>query len=188
MIKINLNVLMSAVLIAPKTDVRYYLNGIHISINRVTSTDGHRLFTYDIKGTFEDGNDNQFCEEFASFIIPRDSIVQLNKSLTVKERRLAVVEITENNGHYQMTCENSIVCFHPVDGKYPDVDRVIPKHYESKPHETYHWSYMNDFSKIAKLLGDKLGACRLIPNGNNSAIVSMPVDSNATCVIMPMRE
>ena len=187
MIKINLNVLMAALIIAPKEDVRYYLNGINISVNRVTSTDGHRLFTYDITETFEEGNDNEFCEEFESFIIPRDSIVQINKSLTVSERKSAVISITKNDSHYQLTCENSIVCFHPIDGKYPDYKRVVPGKYETKPHSTYNWTYMNDFSKISKLLGDKFGTASLIPNGDNSALVTLP-DSNATCVIMPMRE
>lgn len=187
MININLNILMAAVLITPKQDIRYYLNGVNVTIDGVTGTDGHRLFHYDLKPSFEDGNDNQFSEEFESFIIPRDSLVQMNRSLTVGERKSAMIKFTKDDDHYQMTCGNSIVCFRPIDGTYPDYNKVIPKPYKAKKKESYNWSYMHDFQKIAMLLGDRIGAVRLKPNGNSGALVTISIDDNAACVIMPMK-
>lgn len=188
MININLNILMAAVLITPKADIRYYLNGVNIDSNGVTATDGHRLFRYNLEDTFQDGSDNQFNDEFESFIIPRDSLVQMNRSLTVRERKSAMIKITKDDDHYQMTCGNSIVCFHPIDGKYPDYKKVIPGEYKAKKKENYNWSYMYDFQKIAVLLGDKFGQVSLKPNGNNAALATIKHDDNATCVIMAMRD
>lgn len=190
MIKIKLSVLLSALIIAPKNDVRYYLNGINISVDCVVATDGHRLFKYDLKGSYEKDGDNEFADEgdeFESFIIPRESITQISKSLTAKERKEAIVEITKVDDKYHLICGSTAVYFDPIDGKYPDHKRVIPKDYDVKPHGSYNWSYMADFQKISKLLGNKFGTARLLPNDFNSALVLLP-DDNATCVIMPMRE
>lgn len=188
MININLNILMAAVLITPKQDIRYYLNGVNISVDGVTATDGHRLLHYNLKPSFEEGNDNQYSEEFEAFIIPRDSLVQMNRSLTVRERKSAMIKITKDDDHYQMTSGNSIVCFHPIDGKYPDYKKVIPKSYKAKKKEAYNWSYMHDFQKIAVLLGDRIGQVTLKPNGSKGALVTILIDDNATCVIMPMKD
>jgi len=187
MININLNILMAAALIAPKADLRYYLNGVYIGAPGVTSTDGHRLFSYDLKETYFDGNENSLNEGFEAFIIPRDSLVQMNRSLTVRERKSAMIKITKDGDHYQMTSGDSIVCFRAIDGNYPNFAKVIPKPYKrGKKQADYNWSYMHDFSKISKMLGNFYGTASLIPNGEDSALVTLP-DTNATCVIMPIR-
>jgi len=188
MIKINLSVLLSALIIAPKKDVRYYLNGVFVSVDRVVATDGHRMFGYDLSATYQEGGDNFDNDQpIEPIIIPRESIEQLNKSLTAKERRDAVITIIKINDHYVL-CHGSIeIMFKPIDGKYPDYKRVIPKDYTPKYHSSYNWAYMADFQKISKLLGNKFGVARLLPNGNDSALVILP-DAAATCVIMPMRD
>ena len=190
MIKIKLSVLMAAATIAPKNDVRYYLNGVYVSVSNVVATDGSRLFCYDLADSFKEHGENEFADEsdeFEPFIIPKESIVQINKSLTAKERKDAVIFIAKADDHYILKSENSMVCFQPIDGRYPDFKRVIPKEYKATVHGSYNWSFMFDFQKISKLLGDKFGIARLLPNDNNSALVIIP-DANATCVIMPMRE
>lgn len=187
MIKINLNILQAALICCAKNDVRYYLRGIYISVDRVAATDGSRLFSYDLSSTYAEGGINEVGEEFTPFIIPGESIKQLIKSLPAKERKGAEVEVIISDGQYSINCIDSIVNFQPVDGKFPNIDRVIPSDYEPVIHNCYRWKYMDDFSKIAVLLGDRLGTAKLKPNGNQSALVELQ-DSRATCIIMPMRD
>lgn len=174
---IEMAVLQAALITAPKKDIRYYLNGVYISQNKLVSTDGHRLFAYDLEG----------AEEFEPFIIPRESIETLSRSLSAKDRKTAQVEISGDKLVYKMAYSKTAVNFEPIDGRYPDFERVIPAKYEPSIHGSYRWQYMADFAKISKLLGCKLGLARLLTNGMNSALVELP-DTKATCVIMPARD
>lgn len=114
MINVKTASLAAAVLIAPTKDARYYLNGVQVKVSdsgeiRVRATNGHIAFD-DVAGT-EAPNP---CE----FVIP----VAVAK-LIAKSKAKTVSFAVGTDGAY--ICEGQI--FKPVDGVFPDIDRVMPK-------------------------------------------------------------
>lgn len=104
----------AALQIAPKKDVRYFLNGVHVVKNdgvvTITSTDGHRLFrTRDVDASL-------VTDDTMDVIIDRNSVemmLKLGKHFTIGDGEAKDFE--GNSLKYAV-----------VDGKFPDVDRVIP--------------------------------------------------------------
>ena len=177
MINIKFNILQAAIICAPRQDIRYYLNGVYITPKKVVSTDGHRLFAYDVVAV----------EDFKPFILPRETITDLAKLLTPERKRNGVVDFEVLDGQPRIVCGKYAIEFDPIDGKYPDFQKVIPKQKKARAHSRFNWKYLYDFDRIDKLLsGRGVAHTTLIPYGNHSALVRL-TDSNATCVVMPMR-
>ncbi|MBT8440041.1 MAG: hypothetical protein KJO91_09960, partial [Gammaproteobacteria bacterium] len=131
-------------------------------------------------------------------LVSRDSIEQLRKQLRPKQQRestISLIEIDADTKSYQLVCDGAVVMFTPVDGKFPDIDRVIPDPSAcsvSNPITTgFDWDYMALFQKINKALtGNKLASPALLPNkeGNSAARIgfSAPCE-DVVGVIMPKR-
>lgn len=114
MITVKTTAVAAAALIAPTKDVRYYLNGVQVKVDEagrvlVRATNGHIAFE-DVGGV----EGPCPCE----FVIPVDVAKQIAKS---KAREVYIVR--NDDGAY--VCEGRI--FKPVDGVFPDIDRVMPK-------------------------------------------------------------
>lgn len=175
-LKISKTLLESALIFQAKKDVRYYLNGIcFMRDGRVAATDGHRAF---IGGNHESK-------------LRSDIIVKVSKSPTqayshaVIDTRTKIV--TYHDGTDTMV--GAGIC-EQIDGKFPDIDRVIPK--EKSPAEEigFNAKYLADVEKAAKLFNPKLEGVRFELNGNTSAAVanlSSPEGLTAKIIVMPMR-
>ena len=99
-------------------DVRYYLNGMQwLAENgmlRLAGTDGHRLALSTIECQAPDFN----------VILPRNSVLDVTK-LMAKMGETTLVSITDS--HIQFKSEGFQYTSKLVDGKYPEIERVIPK-------------------------------------------------------------
>ena len=102
-------------------DIRYYLNGVLLVIDgqhmKLIATDGHRLAYTSTKLDSENKK--------REIILPRKTINELVKLLSDNEET-TTIEISDNQvkiKFFDITLTSKI-----IDGKFPDYDRVIPKH------------------------------------------------------------
>jgi len=170
------DILKAAHLFIGKEQTRYYLQGVNIEAAdpgvRLTSTDGHRLFTAGV--AFEDPH-----PAFEAFILPGDAI---KRALTgYKELMIEIDEIKETVGG---------VSFKAIDGTFPDWRRVAPSKFTGEAAQ-FNSDYVHDFGKAAKILngGKKsfngLGAY-IAHNGQSPAVVTFGRD-DCMGLLMPMR-
>jgi DNA polymerase III sliding clamp (beta) subunit (PCNA family) len=126
-----------------KTDIRYYLNGVKITKDTVSASNGHILChinTY--QNEIPDTNDNHYL------IVPVETIKALLKKLGTKHENKEVA-IFLNNGRYELQCLNEIEVFTPIDGKYPTFDKIL-KPVKANNHDEnlnsikhqFDWSYV----------------------------------------------
>jgi DNA polymerase-3 subunit beta len=104
---------------AAKDDVRYYMNGMNLEFIKevglhVTCTDGHRLAIERLE-----------CEvaEAGTITIPIDATNELLKLLTYSESEV-LIQYTDNS--FCVDKSDVRLTTKLVDGKFPDVKRVIP--------------------------------------------------------------
>lgn len=175
-LKICKTLLEAALIFQAKKDVRYYLNGIcFMPDGRVAATDGHRAF---IGGKHEN--------KLRSYII-----VKVSKSPT-QAYSYAVIDTRTKIVTYHDGADSMVgagIC-EQIDGKFPDIDRVIPK--EKSPAEEigFNAKYLADVEKAAKLFNPRFESVRFELNGNiNAAVanISAPTGETAKIIVMPMR-
>jgi DNA polymerase-3 subunit beta len=102
-------------------DVRYYLNGLLLLVDgselRAVATDGHRLaYASMALGSEIEGGRREF-------IVPRKTIVELNRLLNDSEEPLTV-EFGANQIRFRFGSIDLVSKL--IDGKFPDYERVIP--------------------------------------------------------------
>ncbi|MDU7840620.1 MAG: hypothetical protein E7J63_20285 [Pantoea sp.] len=167
--------MLSALLFQAKTDPRYYLIGMCFAPNKkLYATDGHRLFV----------------GEHQTESVEQNIIVRLKGP---KFTRFARAEIDTDSGvvTYFDSLEQRVnlgLC-EVVDGKYPDVDRVIPKENVAVTEIGFNARYLADVEKVAKLYNPKFESICIKPNGNTSGslIEISTYGEKAKIVLMPQR-
>lgn len=175
-LKISKLLLEGALMFQAKNDVRYYLNGIcFMPDGRVAATDGHRAF-------IANKHDNKITDNV---------IVSVSKSPT-KRYDYAVLDTKTKMVTYHDDTELMVgagIC-NIIDGRFPDVDRVIPKQTSPTEQIGFNAKYLADVEKLAKLFNPKYESVRFELNGNTSAAVaniSAPTGETAKVIVMPMR-
>lgn len=112
----DLTMLRGVLACAGVKDVRYYLNGIHISDRYVESTDGHRFARFKTPtlcgGPLEKGI------IIPSFKIPKP-IVQV--VIVIGGEGAIEAHLTDKKG------QTEIIKLTAIDGRYPDLDVVMPR-------------------------------------------------------------
>jgi len=161
MIVIKTASIKAACLLASTKDIRYYLNGVQILIRdtgkvHVRSSDGHMVF--------DDLMDEESRDGMLDIIIPIEAATLIGKS---KSQFVAITKINET----QYECEGRL--FKPIDGKFPDCDRVIPER-DSQFDDVAGQQY------DAMLLATCLKAMR-IATGNSKAFFRL---QNSPCGLM----
>lgn len=175
-LKVSKLLLEGALMFQAKQDVRYYLNGIcFMPDGRIAATDGHRAM-------IASKHENKLKDNV---------IVSVSKSPT---KRYAYALLDTKTGIVTYHDEHEImvgagIC-EQIDGKFPDIDRVIPK--EKSPAEEigFNAKYLADVEKAAKLFNPKWEGVRFELNGSTSAAVanlSSPEGLTAKVIVMPMR-
>ncbi|HGJ5877797.1 MAG TPA: hypothetical protein ACHBZ9_01590, partial [Arsenophonus nasoniae] len=73
-----------------------------------------------------------------------------------------------------------------IDGKYPDISRIIPK--ENKPVSEigFNASYLADIEKAAKIYNPKYKSIKIKLNGKDNAAIA-ELNKNASVIVMPTR-
>lgn len=175
-IKVSKILLESALIFQAKKDVRYYLNGICFKADgRVCSTNGHRAFV----GGKHDGE------------LAEDIILSVTKSPT---KSYEYAEIDTDTGiisyHSDTTLRIGVGLCEVIDGRFPDIDRVIPKDTSPADRIGFNASYLADVEKAAKLFNPKWESVVFELNGHTNATVAKLKSYNgedAKIIVMPMR-
>ena len=175
-LKISKLLLEGALMFQAKQDVRYYLNGIcFMPDGRVSATDGHRAF-------IANKHDNKLTDNV---------IVSVSKSPT-KRYDYAVLDTKTKIVTYHDDTELMVgagICSE-IDGRFPDIDRVIPKQTSPTEQIGFNAKYLADVEKLAKLFSPKFESVRFELNGNTSAAVANLfafTGETAKVIVMPMR-
>ena len=109
-----------------KTDIRYYLNGIKITKDTVSASNGNILChinTYQNELPVQlDNNDIPIPDSY--LIVPVETVKALLKKMGSKHENKEVGIFLSNN-RYELQCLNEVEVFTPIDGKYPSFDKIL---------------------------------------------------------------
>lgn len=183
-ITIESKTLKAALECAGSKDVRYYLNVVHVRVDSgnvyIESTDGHVLFQTIAPFTVELSDQ--------SVMIPRD-IVEM-----VIKMKLFNVELKQgSDGQWSLGPVTFVpVTFVPVDGRFPDLSRVIPKMGNVHSMVDPQWLQFNPelLLKVTKAmryeLEDNKHRCYPIYSNGSCALMYKPGQTWPRCVVMPL--
>lgn len=167
--------LESSHLFRAKQDVRYYINGVcFMPGGKLSATDGHRLFM----GSHE----NELTENV---------IVSIEKS-PVKKYDHAICDTETGLVEFFDITEQrvGVALCQLVDGRYPDVERIVPKETQAVDRIAFNAGYLADVEKCAKLFNSKWPGVTFELQGNDKAAVATvksPTGETAKIIVMPMR-
>ena len=127
-----------------KPDIRYYLNGVKVTENTVTASNGNILChinTY--QNELPDNIENDYL------IVPVETIKALLKKVGAKHDNKEVGIFLINN-RYELTCMNQTEIFTPIEHKYPGFNKIIDpikanehdKNLNSIQHQ-FDWDYVS---------------------------------------------
>lgn len=178
-ITIPLCYLQAIRLFATKNDVRYYLNGVAILRGHVVATNGHYMGA--IRHTGDDA--------LHQIIIPNEAIdfyVKKAGRSTVKD-----VTIQWDERKAVLTNGNASEYFEPIEGVFPQFERVLCSHTEALGNPQFQWHYTAIFEKAAEILGatrKQEFKAFVLPNGDEGcARVLIPVCPSFEGALMPIR-
>ena len=172
-----------------KKDLRYYLMGVNLEHNgkqtRLVATDGHRLHAI--------VNDNEaggaLCEP-VQFTMPLDMVKKCLAAKAPMRSIEALITIDYNDGEIKAKLpDGSLITQFAVDGRFPDYQRIIPRHDAITEPEAAHFNpeYVADAIqglKIRLRIEKGLSSLGLNPQGNRAAFLS---HDGFTAIVMPMR-
>ena len=177
--------LKALLILAPKSDIRYYLCGVYVEYNQTTTrlvvTDGHKLGVFN-----HHSEDNQGA---GSLIIPRDVIENLPKSPSrAYDPELTFIKSDGNATGWTIVIPGGTqIVFQQIEGTFPDYRRVC-NFKTSGEAANFNYEYLVQFLKVQHALGgSKTATLNLYQNGNSSALVHLAGVDNFAGVVMPMR-
>ncbi len=166
-IKLNQNKLKSLLISTQyamaQQDVRYYLNGLLLIIDedklRAVSTDGHRLVF----------NETQLDAQYEKqeIIIPRKAVTELCKLLSDTDEN---IELLFSKQQLKATFSGITLITKLIEGKFPDYERVIPKH--SNYLEINRIIIQQALQRAAILSNEKFRGVRIVLTEKNLSIIS----------------
>jgi len=183
-ISLKTSVLRAALMCAAKKDIRYYLQGVCVSINHpevamVYGTNGHILFAGQCPIDVIEAPEAYGFE----IIVPGDVIKGLDKKANV-----VMLEIIDSmpKGYYVLGNSR----FQAIDARFPDVSRVIPSRdafAEIKP-SYFKPEYLCTANEaLAMFYGDKKDKCYSLAQRGDASGVVHNGRNDALVVVMPMR-
>jgi DNA polymerase-3 subunit beta len=184
MITINKSALKAVSRFAAKSDIRYYLVGVYVEANetetRLIATDGHAMLVH-----------RMFAENTHAWagIIPLDTVTAILKHKTASKKVDFPIELSEcGDTEGRIDYAGQAFIFKPVDGKFPDYRRVIPKDITGEA-ACYQPEYLQRVYDAAVDLGavdHKIGRFGMGYNGNSSAVC--PINDDCLAIVMPLRQ
>lgn len=181
------HVLRGAAVCAAKNDVRYYLNGIHISTDgSVVGTDGHILF----KGWYAHPDESNYR-------IAENTLLQFTDAIPLSAE---TVELTfqRDDSIVMIVCRNMkgkvikriAATKLEEDFKYPDYGRVIPDRSDTDRAGCIEIGVNIDFlAKAAKIFHSKYSGVKMQFGTADDSILITNEECLPNClmVVMPMR-
>ena len=173
--------------LAATSDIRYYLNGLHVVQNNrgtyIEATNGHMLGRLLI--------DETPIATPGSVILPRESVKSL--AATGKKGNESLCFTVDGVKITVINPDSSSMVFQAVEGKFPDCDRVVPTVTSDSGLEpsTYNPEYIQAFYDCANdLRGHKSTgiSVQIKQRGKDSGIVNIDSEPLFVGIIMPMRE
>ena len=180
---ISINALKGLDLLAGKSDIRYYLNGVNVefseSCTRLVATNGHIL-------GIENLTQNLVNTGAGSLIIPSDII----KALKPVSKNCDIVQIKQTDaGHWEIDNYGVKTTFAGIEGKFPDYARVVSGAKTSGQASQYNPDYLATFLKAAKLLTGQKSFIEIevMQNGHSAALINIVGLASFVGVIMPTK-
>jgi DNA polymerase-3 subunit beta len=169
--------------IAPKQDVRYYLNGIHVDTakGRLVAIDGRMMLLAKF--------DAVMTADFPPTTIERDHMARAIKAAPKKAETIAVTlthEIQDGSDDITRTVTLDGIAGKATDGRYPDYEKVIPTTTsgELAQFDMELLSTMNDAIRI--VIGGHKYSCALAHNGTAAAVMTHDAIPDVAGIVMPM--
>jgi hypothetical protein len=178
---IKANALRAASTCAAKKDIRQYLTGVHVWFDvktmhaQVTGTDGMVLVTGRVPFEFESGAQSASW----GMIIPTTAIPKKGDTATLEALP---------DGRYML---NDTV-FATVEGKFPDITRVIPTASQFVEHPAAPGQYdanllLKAQNALHTFYGTSKGGFYLHQRGQSQSAIMAGHDSFACAIVMPWR-
>lgn len=169
---------------AAQQDIRDYLISVHFIATRkatyAVSTDGHRL------GVVNLVMDNEFLDcDRLELTVPLNAI----KAIKNQAKRADDLIVIEKTGEHWLVSDHILNIssgFRPIEARYPDVHRVIPKETSGEVAQ-FNAEYIGDFAKVSKALYLKYPHPIISHNGNSPSIVEFEGEHSYFGLIMPIR-
>jgi DNA polymerase-3 subunit beta len=144
-------------------DIRYYLNGLLISISngeiRAVATDGHRLSFASLRV--------EAPMPQVEAILPRKTVLELSKLLNDSEEPVRI-QVGANQVRFSFAGLDVISKI--VEGKFPDYQKVIPQGHQNRL-SLDRQAFQQSLMRAAILSNDKLKGVRLVLTSNQLAII-----------------
>lgn len=179
-ITIQASAIRAAVVCAAKKDIRYYLQGVHVNVAHrdyatVVGTNGHILFAG------RAGVDN-----LEGALSPFSLTIPLDVAKKIDKKAAAVVLETLPDNSYMLDGMR----FTPIDGRYPDYSRVIPRADQPQTEDTpsqYDYELLSRGNDaLNAYYGGKSKVYPIVQRGNDSGVMHNG-ENVAVVVVMPMR-
>lgn len=184
-IELSFEHLSAALICAANKDIRYYLNGVLVDIRerevRVVATDGYRLIV--MREVLNDGDEPHAP---AQIIIPREVLKGIKPAAKAIVKCVLHYDAENPLEPCALKClKDADRGFTPIDGTFPDFERILPKERPSGERAYFDADYLADFKRIAEILG--VGHACVFDNGNDAcAPVTFGAREDAFGVLMPM--
>lgn len=187
-LRIGKILLESALIFQAKQDIRYYLNGIcFMKDGRIAATDGHRAF---IGSKHENQLEDNVIVSVSKSPTKRYDIAELDTDTGAVTYSTVVNNVKEDGSTEEiLTLVGAGIC-KLIDGRFPDIDRVVPKKTEPTEIVGFNAGYLAHIEKAAKLFNDRFAGVKLELQGNASsavAVLSAPTGETGKVIVMPMR-
>jgi hypothetical protein len=181
-IQLTIEQIKALLVIAPKTETRYYLCGALLEVKDdrawLVATDGIRMLVIRPEARIE-GNDVRDGQ----YIIPRDLLA----GAKAKKGGFLMLSIDQYQGDVaraRIITGTSEMAAPTVDAKFPDWRRVVPTQ-ASGAWSHYDPAYVGEFGTVAEYLSGKRTNARIHHNGSDAAPVDLGTD-DALGVLMPI--
>ena len=162
--------------IAPKNDIRKYLNSVCIDVRATdavaVATDGHKLIAVGL--VCDDGDYVP-----GQYILPREALEGIKS--TLKQPVRVTLDLVTRSAFVDGYPTRVTIAI--MDEHYPDWRKVVPLTVSGEPAQ-YNAEYIAAFGKAHKLLGGKYSP-GILHNGYGAARIVLAGD--AIGVLMPMR-
>jgi hypothetical protein len=183
-ITLKTSVLRAALICSAKKDIRYYLQGICISINgpdvaMVYGTDGHVLFAGQCPIVVIDAP----TEYGFQIIIPSETIKAIDKKAEFID-----LETIEGGAKDYYLLGNAR--FQAIDARYPDISRVVPARDAFSELKISYFDpelLVKGNEALAMFYGDKKGKIFPLSQRGDSSGAIHNNQNDAVVVVMPMR-
>ena len=177
MYNLNLKTLKALAKLAPKSDVRYYLEGVYVDFQADQTlyvvTNGHYLVM--VQGPASDSQP-------LTLIIPRETLI--SQKFGHNDPEVYEMTVSGNN----CTVRNTI--FQPIDGNYPDYQRLIPDYDQvaiNNPGQQFNPDYLKLISDCFQTVSGSKHPPAVLYNKSDTSPGVIVGNDSFMGIIMPMR-